>query len=302
MKYLRIIVPALIAGGLLMASSSAVLADIETTTVKTTTITTPDPLVLPVGVSYMVVDPVTGATKGVYDPITKTVNFTLTPGLIVIDSSSNRAVATFDAAGNVIALTSAPVYNPLLVSIDTRRSDFGRMIKEIRYSGSYDDATIAALNDQLERINAMEVAYTANGSPLTYGEELSLAVQLNDLGDRLVPFSRTTTTITPLIGPTFISSNGTIMVIDQFGGRNLQMQRRIDAEYAAGRLSNNQVARLKQDLNEISTLQAKYTKNGVIKDSKQRLLTEKMDRVQTDMDKDIAYINDKRARIGIKVN
>jgi hypothetical protein len=279
-----------------------VLADVETTTVKTTTITTQDPLVLPVGVSYVVVDPLTGASKGFYDPITKTVNFTLTPGLVVIDPTSNRAVATFDTSGNVIALTAAPVYDPLLVSIDTRRSDFGRIIKEIRLGGTCDDATISTLTADLDRINAQEVAYTANGSPLTYAEQLSLAVQLNDLGDRLVPFSRTTTTITPIIGPTFVTTNGTITVIDQFGGRNQHMQRRIDAEYAAGRLSNNQVARLKQELNDICTLQAKYTKNGVIKDSKQRILTEKLDRVQTDMDKDIAYINDKRARIGIKVN
>jgi hypothetical protein len=116
-----------------------------------------------------------------------------------------------------------------------------------------------------------------------------------------VPFSRTTT-ITPLIGARFITTDGTLVIVDQFGGRNLQMQRRIDAEYAAGRLSNSQVAKLKQCLNDVSTLQAKYTKNGKVRDSKQRLLTEKLDRVQTDMDKDIAYINDKRARIGIKVN
>jgi hypothetical protein len=278
-----------------------VLADVETTTVKTTTVTTTDPLVLPAGVSYNVIDPLSGAVKGVYDPITKSMNFSVSPGLVVIDSSSNRAVATFDSRGNLIALTAAPVFDPLLVSIDSRRGDFDRIIKEIKFAGTYDDATVAGLREALDRINAQEVAYTANGSPLTYAEELSLAVQLNDLGDRLTPFSRNTT-ITPLIGTTFVNTNGTLVVIDNFGGRNLRMQRRIDAEYAAGRLSNNQVAKLKQELNDVSTLQAKYTKGGQIKESKQRLITEKLDRVQTDMDKDIAYINEKRARIGIKVN
>jgi hypothetical protein len=300
-KHLRSIVPALVAGGLLMASTCAVMADSETTTVKTTTVTTSDPFILPVGVSYVVVDPVTGSTRGVYDPIRKSADFAISPGLVIIDNNSNRAVATFDASGNVIALSSAPVYDPLLVSIDTRRSDFDRIIREAKFKGSYDDATMAALRTALDRINAQEEAYKNAGRPLTYAEELSLAVQINDLGDRIYPFS-STTTITPLFGARFITSDGQIVLIDSFGGRNLQMQRRIDAEYSAGRLSNNQVARLKQDLNDVSTLQAKYTKGGKVRDSKQRILTEKLDRVQTDMDKDIATINEKRARIGIKVN
>ena len=80
------------------------------------------------------------------------------------------------------------------------------------------------------------------------------------------------------------------------------LQRRIDAEYSAGRLSNNQVAKLKEGLNDVSSLQAKYTRGGKIKDSKEKILCEKLDRVQTDMDKDIATINEKRAKIGIKVN
>jgi hypothetical protein len=187
------------------------------------------------------------------------------------------------------------------VTIDSRRADFDRIIREVKFKGTYDDATIGSLRAALDRINAQEAAYINDGTPITYAEELSVAVQLNDLGDRLAPFA-STTTITPLIGARFITSDGQIVLVDAFGGRNLQMQRRIDGEYSAGRLSNNQVARLKQELNDVSTLQAKYTKNGKVRDSKQKYLTEKLDRVQTNMDQDIATINEKRARIGIKVN
>lgn len=302
MKYFRLIAPALIAGGLLLGSSSAVLAEIETTTVKTTTVTTTEPLVLPVGVTYNVVDPLTGTIKGVYDPITKSANFALAPGLVVIDSSSNRALATFDSSGTLIALSTAPLYDPLLAAIDARRADYDRIIREIKFSGKCNDATAAALRDALDRINALEVAYTSNGNVLTYSEELALAVQLNELGDRISPFSTVAVAYRPLIGTTFVNTNGTLVVVDSFGGRNLAMQRRIDAEYGAGRLSNNQVARMKQELNEISSLQAKYTRGGMIKESKQRVLTERLDRVQTEMDKNIAYINEKRARIGLKVD
>ena len=296
----RKIVPALLAGGLLISAAGVAFADTETTTVRTTTVTTA-PLVLPTGVSYVVVDPLTGITKGAFDPVRKTYDFALTPGLVVIDNSNNKVVATFDASGNVIALTDAPLFDPLLTSIDSRRAEFDRIIRDIKLKGGYDDATIASLVDALNSINAQEVAYRASGNSLTYAEELSLAVQLNTLADRILPFSRNVT-ITPLIGDRFVSTDGTIVLVDSFAGRNLQMQRHIDAEYSAGRLSNSQVARLKQELNEVSTLQARYTRGGVIKDSKQRILTEKLDRVQTDMDKNIATINEKRAKIGIKVN
>jgi len=300
-SYSRKIMPALLVGGLIISTATVAFAQsVETTTVRTTTVTT-DPLMLPVGTTYVVVDPLTGVTRGVYDPILKKTDFALSPGLIVIDNTSNRAVATFDSAGNLVALSSAPIFDPLLVSIDSRRAEFDRVLVELKAKGTYDDATIAGLRDALDRINAQTVAYKSSGRPLTYAEELSLAVQLNALGDRLMPFSRTVT-FTPLIGARFVTTDGQIVFIDSFGGRNLQMQRRIDAEYAAGRLSNNQVARLKQDLNDISTIQAKYTKGGKIKESKQRVITEKLDRVQTAMDRDIASINEKRARIGIKVN
>lgn len=303
MNYLKSIVPALLAGGMLMASGSMALADVETTTVKTTTVTSTDPLVLPAGVTYVVIDPATGLTKGSYDPIRKAVDFALSPGLVVIDPNTNNVVASFDAAGNLIALSSAPVYDPLLVSIDSRRADFDRVITQIKLKGTYDEAVVGGLRAALDQINAMEMSYKSSGAPLTYAQELALAVQLNELGDRLTPFSSVvTTTYTPLIGAKFISSGGQIVMVDSYGGRNLTLQRKIDAEYAAGRLSNNQVAKLKEELNDISSLQAKYTRGGHIKDSKQKVLTEKLDRVQTDMDKDIASINEKRARIGIKVN
>ena len=136
---------------------------------------------LPVGVSYVVVDPLTGTTRGVYDAIRKSADFAVSPGLVIVDSNSNKVVATFDSSGNVIGLTTAPVFDPLLVSIDSRRADFDRIIKEAKFSGAYDEATMSALRDSLERINAQEVAYRNSGSVLTYAEELSLAVQLNDL-------------------------------------------------------------------------------------------------------------------------
>ncbi len=69
-----------------------------------------------------------------------------------------------------------------------------------------------------------------------------------------------------------------------------------------GRLSSKQVADLKGELSEAATLQSKYTRKGIVSDSDQRKIQKRMDYVRSNLDKDIAIINGKRAKIGIRVD
>jgi hypothetical protein len=294
-----------LAAALLAGSLSLPARADEITTVRTTTVTS-DSSSVPVvtlspGGNYVVVDPVTGAMRGVYDPLRGLVGSTVAPGLVVVDNTSNRVVATFDGGGRVIALTNAPAYDSLVVSIDARRAELERMIVTGRTANNFGDVTAVALRDELASIAAQESAYRVSGRPLNYEEALSLATRLNVLGDRVVPYMRGVT-VTPLIGSRFITTSGNLVIVDELSARNMRMQRRVDDEYAAGRLSNDHVARLKSQLNEVSSLQTKYTRNGKLKDSSTRTIVTKLDKVQTSMDRDIADINSKRSRIGIKVN
>lgn len=277
----------------------------EITTVRTTTVTS-DSTSVPVvtlspGGNYIVVDPVTGAMRGVYDPLRGLVGSTVAPGLVVVDNTSNRVVATFDSGGRVIALTNVPAYDSLVVSIDARRAELERMIASGRAANNFGDVTAVSLREELASIAAQESAYRVSGRPLNYEEALSLANRLNALGDRVVPYMRGVT-VTPLIGSRFITTSGNLVIVDELSARNIRMQRRVDDEYAAGRLSNDHVARLKSQLNEVSSLQTKYTRNGKLKDSNTKTIVMKLDKVQTAMDRNIADINAKRSRIGIKVN
>ncbi|MBP9094751.1 hypothetical protein KBI23_27275 [bacterium] len=294
-----------LAAALLAGSLSLPVRADEITTVRTTTVTN-DSINVPVvtlspGGSYVVVDPVTGVMKGVYDPLRGLVGSTVAPGFVVVDNTSNRVVATFDGGGRVIALTSAPAYDSLVVSIDARRAELERMIANGRTANNFGDVTAQALREELASIAAQESAYRVSGRPLNYEEALSLANRLNALGDRVVPYMRGVT-VTPLIGSRFVTSSGNLVIVDELSARNMRMQRRVDDEYAAGRLSNDHVARLKSQLNEVSSLQTKYTRNGKLKDSNTRTIVTKLDKVQTTMDRNIADINSKRSRIGIKVN
>lgn len=306
MKSVRVfLAAALLASSLATYQAPRVSAD-EVTTVRTTTVTTdslaaPALVTLSPGGSYFVVDPVTGVMKGVYDPVRGLVGATIAPGLVVVDNTSNRVVATFDASGRVIAMTNLPAYDSLVVSIDARRAELERNIASGRSANNFGEVTAVALREELASIAAQESAYRSSGRPLNYEEALSLANRLNALSDRVVPYMRGVT-FTPLISSRFITTSGNLVIVDELSARNLRMQRRVDDEYAAGRLSNDNVARLKSQLNEVSSLQTKYTKDGRLKDSRSKLIVTKLDKVQTAMDRNIADINAKRSRIGIKVN
>jgi len=299
MKNLSVFLAAAILAG---SVAMPVLAD-EITTVRTTTTTTDSApaavITLTPGGSYMVVDPVTGTMKGVYDPVRGLVGSSVAPGLVVIDNTSNRVVATFDASGRVIALTNVPAYDSLVVSIDARRAELEKMIANARPVMS--DSVATVLREELVSIASQESAYKLSGRPLNYEEALSLANRLNALSDRVVPYGKNVT-FTPLIGSRFITTAGNLVMVDEYSARNVRMQRRIDDEYAAGRLSNDNVARLKSDLNDVASMQTRYTKNGRLNPSKTKTISMRLDKVQTSMDRNIANINSKRANIGIKVN
>ena len=105
------------------------LADTETI-IRTTTITQPGTTISsPVTATeftlsgsgdYVVVDPLTGALKGPFDPIRGYVSGSLSPGWVVLDRSSNRVLAGFDSSGRLVSLSALPAFDPYVATIDSR--------------------------------------------------------------------------------------------------------------------------------------------------------------------------------------
>ncbi len=285
------------------AISLPVFADTETTTVRTTTTTSNgQELTLPTTSTYVLVDPITGNVRGNFDPTTGLTDTGMVhSGLVIINKDTGNVIATVDSNGRPIDVTSAPAFDSLVVSIDSRRSDLERMITEALSRGTMTAEQASSLRADLSRIESQEQAAKQSGGVLTYSEALSLALSLNSLGDRLVPFAQTTT-ITPLLGARFISADGQLRMVDGIEFRKLQLRQRIDDEYTAGRLSSQQVANLKDKLNEIASLETKYRKNGELSPSKTEKISVKLDSVKTKLDEDVAIINNKRSKIGLKVD
>lgn len=322
-------------------------ADCETV-IRTTTITQPvtttsaTEFVLSGSGDYIVVDPLTGAVKGPYDPIRGFVSGTLNPGWVVLDRSNNRVLASFDTSGHLVALTTTPAFDSYVGLIDARRADLERYINESLSLGKITADQAMHLRSELATITAQEESYRAGGRAITYDEALSLAARLNDLHATLAGYVPTIA-FRRLVGTTYVATDGTIVkpistavlpartvvvpsstivapattviaparvvaaapvvvATDDISARIALMSTKIDDEYKAGRLTNRNVASLKERLNEVSTKQVKYTKNGVLSDSKHKYLSEKLDDIQSSFDNDIASTQRARARIGIRVN
>lgn len=321
MKYLTLAsLPLLI--GLVTFTASPINA--EETIIRSTTITTdPAPVVVgdpaPVVVvaptasvvrefsllpstTYVVIDPLTGKTRGVFDPATRLIDGQpLAFGMVFVDQSSNRIVASVDASGRIVDVISAPATETLITSIDARILDLQNTINKAIDRGELTAAQGAVLKAKLDETITLEARYKNSDAVFTFNEALAVANALNAVNDEVVTIAHLPA-MTPLVGGRFVLTEGNLMLVNDFDYRRVTLERRIDDEYRAGRLASKHVADLKKELNEIKSKQTKYMKNGELKASKAKDISVRLNKVESKMNKNVAYINNKRAKIGIRVD
>lgn len=287
----------LLASCLVLSGFSVCRAQTTQTTTTRTFTTNSDPGSTVVNLSttgsYQVVDPITGRMLGRYDRGAR-----LDSGVVIVDDTNRGLVATVDSNGNIVDLGRAPASQTLIVSIDTRRQDLNRRIDEALNKGLLTPHQAEQFRAELDRIAADEEA-ARQGGVVTYSRALQLGYGLNTLSERLVPITPTVT-FQPVISTQFVTVDGRLVMVGDIAARRQKLLRRVDDEYAAGRMSANQVSERKQDLDKIASLDAQYTKHGVLSNSKDRKLSEKLDKVQAEIDDNVASINHKRSNIGLR--
>lgn len=297
---------------LAMTVALAAPAYSETTVIETRTVTSPSVVSTPVTVTtplaasvrtYAVVDPITGVVKDYYDPqVRRTISgVVLSPGLIVVDRGNGRLIGSVDALGNIVDLKVATATPLLTTSIDTRRRDLEMALDSALSKGEITVAQAQELRDGLEKIAAQEAAALAAGNVINIQEAMILASNLDVLQARFAPLVKTVV-VKPVISPQFVTVSGQTVYTDTLTYRRTKMLQRIDDEYAAGRLSSENVSDLKSKLNSIASDETRYRKGGDLTSSRRKTLDIKLDRVQTALERDVANINAKRSRIGIRVD
>ncbi|MBP7861125.1 hypothetical protein KA183_05540 [bacterium] len=321
MKYLTLAsLPLLV--GLVAFTASPINA--EETIVRTTTYTTSDsaPVVtdpVPVVVStpsstvireyslapsarYVVVDPLTGKTRGVFDPTTRMIDGQpLSFGMVFVDQGSGRMVASVDPSGRIVDVVVAPATESLVTSIDARILDLQNTVNRAIERGEISAAQGSALKARLDEVITLEARFKNSDGIFTFNEAFQVANALNSMNDEIVTVAHLPA-LTPLVGGRFVLNEGNLMLVNDYDFRRVTLERRIDDEYKAGRLSSKYVAELKKELNEIKSKQTKYMKNGELKASKAKEISVRLDKVATRMDRNVASINNKRAKIGIRVD
>jgi hypothetical protein len=304
MKYQKTLALSLLASCLASSGFSAVRADTETTQTTTTVTSGPTAAIvnLPATGRYVVVDPLTGQIQGNYDPTARLVEGSaLHSGVVIVNETDGGPVGLVDASGNIVDVAVSPASQTLLVLIDSRRQDLNRRIDEALNKGLLKPTQAAAFRAELDRIAADEERERQAGG-VTYSRALMLGYGLNTLSDRLVPLINVDTSLQPVIAPEFVIVNGHLTLLDTINYRKHHLETRCDDEYAAGRLSQKQVSRIKEDLSKISYTERKYIKHGALSSSKDQKLSEELDKLQSEMDSDVALINQKRSRIGIRAD
>ncbi len=143
-----------------------------------------------------------------------------------------------------------------------------------------------------------------NGQPLPTGyyvvdQPTGKVIATVDSTGGLLSFS----TIPSVLPEHFVLMNGQVVYFESdYALRRAQLEGRIDDQYRLGHLSNDQVKNLKQQISEITNLQTKTKSNGTLKESTRKEIERKFAQVQSQLDRDIAKINDKRAKIGLRAD
>lgn len=304
MNYQKAFTLSLFASCLAFSGLSASRADSETTqTTTTVTVGTNSAIInLPATGRYVVVDPVTGEIQGSYDPTARLVEGSaLRSGVVIVNEADGGPVGFVDSSGNIVDVAVSPASQTLLVSIDTRRQDLNRRIDEALNKGVLTPAQAASFRAELDRIASDEERDRQANGVVTYRRALMLGYGLNTLSDRLMPLTNTYT-FQPVVAPQLVIVDGRLTLLDTINYRKHHLETRCDDEYAAGRLSQRQVSELKDELSKISSTERRYVKHGALSSSKERKLSEQLDRVESEMNNDVALINHKRSKIGIRAD
>lgn len=211
MNYRTSFTLSLIASCLAISGFSASRAETTETTQTTTLTTSVVPLTLSPTGSYVVVDPITGAIRGTYDPVAKLADGNkLQSGLIIVDRTNGGLVATVDSVGNIVDVGVAPASKTLVVSIDTRRQDLNRRIEEALNKGVLTPTQASVFRTELGQIAADEDSARGNAGVLSYRKALILGYGLNTLSEKLVPITHTVG-FEPVIAPQFVTVDGRLI-------------------------------------------------------------------------------------------
>jgi len=271
----------LLATCLVLSGLSAAYADTTTTTVTTKTSDYVAPSFVLPNATYVVVDPITGEIKGDYVMGTRVINgLPLSSNFVVMDRSSRRLVGTFDVNGNLVDISTAPAASNIVVSVDSHRTALENQIDAMLRSNSITMAQAETMRMDIARLFP---ATTTTTRTVTYSSALTADSELYSVEARLLPLA-SKTYVRRVAAPRFLSVNGQLILPDDLTARRLELERRVESEFAIGHLSRDQMESLKLDLRAVANKETAFRSGGILRDSDAAVLTADLNAMQSKMD------------------
>ncbi|MBX9770392.1 MAG: hypothetical protein K2X29_03420 [Candidatus Obscuribacterales bacterium] len=237
--------------------------------------------IVPAGQTLIAVEPVTGEILGTLDSSMRLPSgIALSSGTIVIEKASGNAIGVINDEGTMVAIESAPVSTRFMTSLNNLRLELDKSIATGLANGTLTAEEAVKLRNDLERVAALDAA--SKTSPVTFVQALPLANEMRVLERRVIA---TTPTV---VAPRLIIVNGKIRFLDEMGMRGFELQERIKAECALGKISIAERDALLERMNNIAAIEATYRADGNLDIYESRKLFTAFDRVGSALDSYIA--------------
>jgi hypothetical protein len=280
---------------LALTGLNAALADTTTVTTRSFTADSSPSFVLPSS-TYVVVDPLSGVIRGDYTTGIRVIDgVPLSSNYVVMDKVTRRLVGTFDQNGNIIDITAAPAANSVIVSVDSHRTSLERQIDSLLAQGQITGHQADIMRADITNLFP---AQTTTTRTVTYSRALAADSGLYSVEGRLLPFVKQSQTSMVDV-PRFVTVDGHLVLPDSLTYRKLQLERRIEDEFAFGHITRDQLIRLKSDMTDISNEEAQFRAGGAMSDANARVMAADLNALQAKLEQFVASV-DAGLKIGAK--
>lgn len=148
-------------------------------------------------------------------------------------------------------------------------------------------------------VGPYSVGMTVPSGSYVIEQSTGRVIATTDVSGRLVAF----TTFPSVLPQRFLVVNGQLVYFsDDYAFRRAQLDQKITDEYAAGRLTHNQAKNLREKLGYIANLETKRKGDLTYSKSTIREIERKFAEVQSNMARNVAETNTRKAKIGLRVD
>jgi hypothetical protein len=205
-------------------------------------------------------------------------------------TTERQTVVTSGEPAGAVVVTGSPI--PLAISeaqdilrtVDLRRAALDKAIVDARVAGTISEGQAAAMRRELDRIGS-EVAVLKQQPSPSLLRSIVVAQDLDALTVNLKTSVNAIALVPIIEGSHFTIFNGRIIQLDDLAVRRIELENKILAAQAAGRINFDEANHMRSELNAIAALEDAYKSDGTLSFKNGRHIYRDMDNVANELDR-----------------